>query len=1567
MPRKRNNSQKTQVENSQPLSSTHRATLTSYTRSEDLPVLRPGSVDSVLLFREALTHKLRSEFGRYACFMTTGNPYQPVLPPKPVSRPAVIRSERTRLKLPQQAVDPPFPVLPAGTLIFDDESDADLCRREQMKKYHEEHSRMSDIEEKMFQIIIGNISDESLQKLSEDQDYRSAFDEQDPYILLSVIDRTHNRSNSGWVVTDKVKATTQIPEWSIQRPTEQDLAFKKRFNACKESFYRTVPGSNTFFDEQYMTVLFINGLSDARHSVFKAEKNNIITQESEVVREARYPKTIEEAYHLLTLFRNPTAKSPSMPNVAVSVKSSTPPVALVATDKRHQKGESKTEHKSSKTKSDKGKSERGKNESKPNAKYPCVTCSILGLPEDRSHYSNQCPNLSRAQQLCRDASGGSSLLAAVGFGEPMSESGVALVATEPKCSELVLKVGGSLRPTDIVNDGGSTCNIFKNPDVVSNVTEQSPFYIGGVGGNITSSSRGVYEKVFKVNLSKDAPCNILSQAIIEDTVRITPGARFCYNETTYAYHLYIPNVGEWHFERRDDLGGLRVSSGIICTNAALVTMSENLRQYPADQRQKIKEVLELQRRADYISSGGLANAINTGNMINSPVTSTDVHRTKSVVKVTVPELMGKATKKKSKLLPIEPSSHKAPRDVNLIGDIFFVDNHAFLLTMSNFAYSMAAYLGIESGRRAASNIWKCLSLMFSAYVSRGFKVASFTCDPERGFESNRENIQNQGIVFNSNSSDAKLPSLDRRIRTAKERNRATRSGVPFKLFGALLVYSVLNSIRCINLFPCAGSPNCPPRELFSGMKTDVKRDFPIAFGDYCLCYDTSNAFINSSRPRMEECIALIPTGNRDGDVTFLNLRTGRIITRNRFDVLPTPDSVITHINRQYDSVVGKPYRETAVFRSDAQIFSDDYDGPFDDAIEMDSPEEELNTPLGGDAIADNNIDTEEVVIMPMSDNSTVSDEVVTPTAPITVPITGETIIHSIPVNTDVGSADVVPSSDFPVQSSRYPQRDNRTTWKNRVFMATVKSAVKMHGRAALISMLKEIKSIAVDKAAFIPVNPRHLSYDEMKRIIPSFLFLKEKFDPNGNFEKLKSRLVAGGHMQNKSEYEVSETSSPCVATQSVLITAAIAAKERRHVVTADIGVAYLNANMPEDKKILMRLSRDHSEMLCWLKPEYRIFMRDDGTMIVKLSKALYGCVESAKLWYDHIANTLKSQGFAPNPIDICVFNKIVDGSQITVCIHVDDLMVTSVNNSACNELLRYLKNVYKDIVATEGRIHKYLGMLFDFSVEGKCAISMPHFIIETIAKAKVDGVAATPATEHLFQVRENAVKLEGKHKEEFHSLIMSLQYLAKRVRPEILCPVVFLSTRVQHADQDDWSKLIRVMKYLNGSKELGIILEPSEGILSVRSYVDASFAVHADFKSHTGIVITFGGGGIFFCSIKQKLNTTSSTEAELVGIADALPQIIQCREYLIHQGYSVAPATLYQDNTSTIQLVKNGRSNSSRTRHINIRFFFVKDRVDAKELQLQHMPTDDMIADILTKPLQGEKFRELRAKLLNWY
>ena len=155
-------------------------------------------------------------------------------------------------------------------------------------------------------------------------------------------------------------------------------------------------------------------------------------------------------------------------------------------------------------------------------------------------------------------------------------------------------------------------------------------------------------------------------------------------------------------------------------------------------------------------------------------------------------------------------------------------------------------------------------------------------------------------------------------------------------------------------------------------------------------------------------------------------------------------------------------------------------------------------------------------------------------------------------------------------------------------------------------------------------------------------------------------------------------------------------------------------------------------------------------------------------------------------------------------------------------------------------------------------------------------------------------------------------------------------------------------------------------MLQVLAYIDASHAVHEDHKGHTGTIISLGRGPIYAKSGSQRINSKSSTESELIGLSDSASQVIWTRNFLLSQGYSVKASTVYQDNTSCMSLAKNGKSNSERTRHIATRFYFVKDRVDSKEIILEYLETHSMIADILTKPLQGELFFKLRKLLLNW-
>ena len=226
--------------------------------------------------------------------------------------------------------------------------------------------------------------------------------------------------------------------------------------------------------------------------------------------------------------------------------------------------------------------------------------------------------------------------------------------------------------------------------------------------------------------------------------------------------------------------------------------------------------------------------------------------------------------------------------------------------------------------------------------------------------------------------------------------------------------------------------------------------------------------------------------------------------------------------------------------------------------------------------------------------------------------------------------------------------------------------------------------------------------------------------------------------------------------------------------------------------------------------------------------------------------------------------------------------------------------------------------------------------------------------------------LGDRDRERFHSIAAQLLYLSKRMRPDLLVAVSLLTKRVLGPQQDDWNKLKRAIQYLRKTCHMGMVLEGGETV-SILAYVDASYGVHPDMKSHTGCVIGIGRGPVYSKSTGQKLNTKSSTKAELVALSDSTSQIIWTRNFLEEQGFKMGPATVYQDNMSTIALVKNGKSNSDRTRHIAIRFFFISDRITSKEINVEYMPTGEMLADILTKPLQGALFVKLRDKLLNWY
>ena len=250
------------------------------------------------------------------------------------------------------------------------------------------------------------------------------------------------------------------------------------------------------------------------------------------------------------------------------------------------------------------------------------------------------------------------------------------------------------------------------------------------------------------------------------------------------------------------------------------------------------------------------------------------------------------------------------------------------------------------------------------------------------------------------------------------------------------------------------------------------------------------------------------------------------------------------------------------------------------------------------------------------------------------------------------------------------------------------------------------------------------------------------------------------------------------------------------------------------------------------------------------------------------------------------------------------------------------------------------------------------------ADPKGRGTKTSAAPENLFKIDEDCEKLPPNKAVEFHNLVAKMLYATKRARPDTCTAIAFLTTRVRAPDKDDWTKLVHLMKYLRGTRTLPLILSANNsGIL--KWWVDASFAVHPNMRGHSGGGLSLGRGFPIVSSTKQKLNTRSSTETEIVGADDFMPAICWTRYFMEAQGYQVQDNILFQDNKSAILLEKNGKASSSkRTKHINIRYFFITDRVKAGDMSLVWCPTGDMIGDFMTKPLQGALFRKFRDQIM---
>jgi hypothetical protein len=251
---------------------------------------------------------------------------------------------------------------------------------------------------------------------------------------------------------------------------------------------------------------------------------------------------------------------------------------------------------------------------------------------------------------------------------------------------------------------------------------------------------------------------------------------------------------------------------------------------------------------------------------------------------------------------------------------------------------------------------------------------------------------------------------------------------------------------------------------------------------------------------------------------------------------------------------------------------------------------------------------------------------------------------------------------------------------------------------------------------------------------------------------------------------------------------------------------------------------------------------------------------------------------------------------------------------------------------------------------------MPKLIDDILSDMHVTGGSKYPHDANLYVVDEKSPLLDAKRSKVFYSVVYKLYYCAIRVEVRIQVAVHFLTTRVTKATEEDWLKMMKILRFLNCTTRSEFLLKPDNEPLQTEWFIDVGHAIHMDMRSQTGSVGKLNGATIYVRTSKQKIVAKSSSESEFKGAADEAGVPLWVNEFLFSIGLRPDCVILREDNTAAIMLHNNGRSNSARTRHMKIREFWLKYHIDEKELKFVWIEGPEQLADALSKPVVGGLF-----------
>ena len=451
---------------------------------------------------------------------------------------------------------------------------------------------------------------------------------------------------------------------------------------------------------------------------------------------------------------------------------------------------------------------------------------------------------------------------------------------------------------------------------------------------------------------------------------------------------------------------------------------------------------------------------------------------------------------------------------------------------------------------------------------------------------------------------------------------------------------------------------------------------------------------------------------------------------------------------------------------------------------------------------------------------------------------------------------------------------------------------------------------------------------------------KIKLQPDGEVERYKARLVAKGFTQIEN-VDYKETYAPVASMNTVRMFLAIANQHDMHIVQFDIKTAFLYGDL--------------EETLFMEQPEGYV---TNPNKVCKLVKSLYGLKQAPRQWNKKFDSFLKLFHLRQASIDKCLYFN--DDRSLLLAIYVDDGLAAGIDRKQLDSLISHLKANFELKVMN---CESYLGFKITRNQSEKTlSITQGIYVDKMLSRFGMSDSNPVDTPEQVGAKLTESPALPTDN--QFKELVGSLLYLATCSRPDI-SHAVSVASRTAKPTQAHWLALKRVLRYLKGTRDLGISYR-QEFPPTLVGYSDADYANDEETrKSTTGYCVLFCGAPIAWRCQRQPIITLSTTEAEYVAGCQLVKELLPIREQLVELEIvnEEQPTTVLIDNQSTVRIAAN-ECGQSRTKHIDIRHKWLTEQVQKKKIAVKHVKGDDQAADLLTKPLYRAKFTANRSKLL---